>query len=144
MRGVVLAVDYGAVRIGLALSDPLGIAVRGAGTVAGGEGAVERVARFALENDVAHIVVGLPLTLKGNMGEAADRVRAFVERLRAAVHLPVDMYDERFTSSIAERTIRELGISRMKRRSKERVDEMSAVLLLQDYLRKEGNSYRRN
>jgi putative holliday junction resolvase len=78
--------------------------------------------------------VGLPLLLSGAEGGSARAARDFVDRLRAAVGVPIEMLDERFTSLLAERTIRELGVGRKKRQRKDKIDEIAAVILLQGYL----------
>jgi putative transcription antitermination factor YqgF len=102
----VLAIDYGRARTGLAVSDatgtlarPLGVVER-AGTDAGMRTLVQRV-----EDEGAElVVVGLPLTLRGEMGEQARETLAFVDRLRARLPVPVETYDERFTTTLAGRT----------------------------------------
>jgi putative Holliday junction resolvase len=98
-----LALDYGSARTGVAVSDPTGTVVRPLATVA----RATRDAGFAKLLEViaaeapAVVVVGLPLTLKGEQGEQAKETLSFVERLRAAVDVPVETYDERFTSVLA-------------------------------------------
>jgi len=131
----ILAVDYGAVRIGLAVSDPSGVVATGAGVFANGADALAAIRRRIEERGVAGIIVGLPLTLQGGVGDAAVRALAFADELRAMTGLPVETRDERFTSVIAEKTIRELGVGKKQRRRKDKVDEMAAVLILQEYLR---------
>lgn len=102
----VLALDHGAVRCGCAISDP-------SGTLATPLRAIERpdtkrglaaAARLVDEHDVERVVVGLPLTLRGEEGEQAARARAFAERLGRRVSVPVELHDERLTTRLAERT----------------------------------------
>ena len=132
--GRILAIDYGERRIGLALSDELGMIASGAGTIPGDEKAVSQIAELATERGVVHIIVGMPLTLKGEVGDTARMVQRFVEKLSAAIDIPVDTLDERFTSSMAEQAIRDMGVGRKKRRDKGKIDEIAAVILLQGYL----------
>jgi putative Holliday junction resolvase len=100
----VLALDYGSARTGVAVSDPTGTLARPVAIV----GQVNKPAGFDELIALIHteepelIVVGLPLTLRGEHGAQADETAVFVERLRAAVELPVEMWDERFTSVLAD------------------------------------------
>jgi putative holliday junction resolvase len=99
----VLALDYGAARTGVAVSDPSGALARPVTTVhrvATDDGFAKLLAVIAAEEPEL-VVVGLPLTLRGEHGEQARETEAFVERLRGAVAVPVETYDERFTSVLA-------------------------------------------
>jgi putative holliday junction resolvase len=102
----VLALDHGAARCGCAISDP-------SGTLATPLEAVERpdskrglaaLARMAAEHGAERVVVGLPLTLRGDEGEQAAAVRTFAERLERRLNIPVELHDERLTTRLAERT----------------------------------------
>jgi putative Holliday junction resolvase len=100
----VLALDYGAARTGVAVSDPTGTIARPVATIARvdlGAGFDELVA-LVREEEPELVVVGLPLTLRGEYGEQARETSAFVERLRAAIETRVEMWDERFTSVLAD------------------------------------------
>lgn len=130
----VLAIDYGEKRVGLAASDPMGIIATGIGTIENTPDLIPRINAIVRERNIARIVVGLPLTLQGLDGDTTRLVRAFVEKLSAQVPVPVVFLDERFTSSIATQTIRDMGVGRKKRRDKGKVDEIAAIILLQDYL----------
>ena len=132
--GCVLAIDYGVKRVGLAASDPMGIIANGIGTLENAPDLMQRISAIVQERNVTRIVVGLPLTLQGLDGDTTRLVRAFVEKLSAQVPVPVVLLDERFTSSIATQTIRDMGVGRKKRRDKGKVDEIAAIILLQDYL----------
>ena len=134
MNTTTLAIDYGARRVGIAVSDPMGCIAIGLDTVDNGPDLLPRIRALVRERGVGRIVVGLPLTLKGEVGDTATLVLAFVETLRAAVDVPVETLDERFTSSIATQTMKDLGLGKKKRQEKGRVDEIAAILLLQDYL----------
>ncbi|HEU0303003.1 MAG TPA: Holliday junction resolvase RuvX [Gaiellaceae bacterium] len=99
----VLALDYGRARTGVAVSDPTGELARPLGVVerARSEGGLARLADIVAEEEAELVVVGLPLTLKGERGEQARETESFVEVLRAVLDVPVETYDERFTSRIA-------------------------------------------
>jgi putative Holliday junction resolvase len=100
----VLALDYGAVRTGVALSDPTGTIARPVGIVehaASGDGLAE-LARLIGAESVERVVVGLPLTLRGERGEQARETERFVEALRDVTNVPVETFDERFTTDLAE------------------------------------------
>jgi putative Holliday junction resolvase len=101
----VLALDYGAARTGVAVSDATGTIARPLGVVsrAATEGGLAEVRTLVLQHEVERVVVGLPLTLRGAHGAQAVETDVFVEALRAAVDVPVETYDERFTTTLAER-----------------------------------------
>jgi putative Holliday junction resolvase len=101
----VLALDYGAARTGVAVSDPTGTISRPLGVVEGAATArgLERVAELVREHDAELVVVGLPLTLRGEHGSQAAETTAFVEALRGVVGVQVETYDERFTTALAAR-----------------------------------------
>ncbi len=130
----VLAVDWGERRVGLAVSDPRGIIASGLPTleVTSLEQAVTGVAERAAEVEAERLVVGLPLLMSGGRGEAAQAAERFADLLRGRTGLPVDTYDERLTSAISERRLREVGVR--TGRQKGRVDQGAAVALLESYL----------
>jgi putative Holliday junction resolvase len=99
----VLALDFGSARTGVAVSDPTGTIARPLGVVerAATEAGLEQLARLIADEGAERVVVGLPLTLRGERGEQARETDAFVEALRAAVDVPVESYDERFTTGLA-------------------------------------------
>lgn len=101
-----MALDFGSARTGVALSDPTGTLARPLGVVEGAstESGLAEVARLTREEDVERIVVGLPLTLGGTRGEQAAETERFVEALRSTVDVPVELYDERFTTDLAQQT----------------------------------------
>jgi putative Holliday junction resolvase len=100
----VLALDYGSARTGVAVSDPTGTIARPLGVVerAATEAGLARLAELVREEEAERVVVGLPLTLRGERGEQAQETEAFVEALRAVVNVPVESYDERFTTRLAQ------------------------------------------
>jgi putative holliday junction resolvase len=101
----VLALDYGSARTGVAVSDPTGTVARPLEVVprAASDEGLTRVLELAAEEDVERIVVGLPVTLRGEHGAQAEETERFVERLRGATDLPVESFDERFTTALARR-----------------------------------------
>jgi putative Holliday junction resolvase len=129
-------VDWGERRIGLAVSDPHGVIATGLDTLAvrGPEEALTRVAEVAKEREVGRIVVGLPLRMSGERGSAAEAASAFADGLRARTGLPVDTWDERLTSALSRRRLREVGVRSGHARA--RVDRGAAVALLESYLQR--------
>ena len=99
----VLALDFGRARTGVAVSDPSGTIARPLEIVerAGSEAGLARLAELVREEEAERVVVGLPLTLRGERGEQARETEAFVEQLRAVISVPVESYDERFTTRLA-------------------------------------------
>jgi putative holliday junction resolvase len=102
----VLALDYGSARTGVAVSDPSGVIARPLATVerVGTKQGSERLLALVTEEQPEQIVVGLPLTMRGERGAQAEETEAFAERLRQAVSVPVELYDERLTTVLAGRT----------------------------------------
>jgi putative Holliday junction resolvase len=101
----VLALDYGAARTGVAVSDATGTIARPVGVVvrAADEDGLAELQRLAKEHEAERVIVGMPLTLRGERGEQAAATDAFVDALRAVVDVPVETYDERFTTALAAR-----------------------------------------
>ena len=132
----ILAVDWGERRIGLAISDPQGIIATGLETVqvVSEANAIARVADVARSQEAERIVVGLPLRMSGERGEAAEAASAFADALAARSGLPVDTYDERLTSALSERRLREVGRRGSDKRA--RVDQGAAIALLESYLQR--------
>jgi putative Holliday junction resolvase len=102
----VLALDYGSARTGVAVSDPTGTVARPVGVVerAGSETGIERILELVRDEDAERIVIGMPLTLRGERGRQAAETERFVEAVRAAAPVPVETFDERFTTRLAERS----------------------------------------
>ena len=102
----VMALDYGSARTGVAVSDPTGALARPLGVVerAGTEAGLAELARLAHEEEVERVVVGLPLTMRGARGEQAAETERFVEELRGVLDVPIELFDERFTTDLAQRT----------------------------------------
>jgi len=129
-----LALDVGDVRIGVALSDETGTLASGLSTLkaVGPRKDVQAIAALVREHGVGEVVVGLPLRLDGSLGPQAEKVMAFVERLRRALRVPVVTRDERLTSVAARERLAEAGAGR--REGKARLDRAAATLILQEHL----------
>ena len=102
----IVAVDFGRARTGVAISDPTGTVARPLCVVeqAASDGGLARLAELLVENDAERVVVGMPLTLRGERGEQARETESFVEALAARTDVPVVTFDERFTTDLAERS----------------------------------------
>ena len=100
----VLALDYGSARTGVAVSDPTGLLARPLCVVerAASEAGLARIGELIREQSAERVVVGLPLTLRGDRGEQARETERFADALRAAMAVPVELFDERFTTDLAE------------------------------------------
>lgn len=135
----VIALDVGERRIGIAVSDELGLTAQGLETLERRNVATDmaRLGALAEQYQIANWVVGLPLRLSGREAGQAEKVRAFGQRLEQASRRPVEFLDERLTTVEAERVLRQAEQSRQK--SRRAVDRMAAVILLQSYLdRRQG------
>ena len=131
--GRFLGLDVGRRRIGVAVSDPLGMLASPQGLVAvGADGGLGEVCALVERLAVAGIVVGLPLSLAGDETEEAQHVQAWVEHLRMRVQVPIELWDERLSTVAAERALLEGGMRREKR--KQHRDAVAAALILQSYL----------
>lgn len=130
----VLGVDFGKARIGVAVSDELGMLAHPVETIpaAGLDAATKRVAQLAREKDVAQLVIGLPRHMNGASGAAADEVKAFADKLRPLVSCPIVLWDERLSTVAAQRALRDAG--QKTRRHRGVVDQVAAQIILQSYL----------
>ena len=135
----ILAIDYGKKRTGLAVTDPLCIIANGLATVATSE-LFEFLTQYTAKETVSQLVIGKPMQPNGQPSENLARVEQFVNRWRKAhPELPIDYYDERFTSVIAHQAMIAGGVKKKARREdKGLVDEISATIILQDYMRSKG------
>jgi len=127
----ILGLDYGSRRIGMAVSDPLGLTAQPLPPIPreGDRKDIVVLARLAADIGVTSVVLGLPLLLNGDEGPAAVRARAFGERLQSETSLPVTMWDERLTSVQSERHLIASGVRRVDRKGIR--DSLSAMFLLQ-------------
>lgn len=132
--GRILALDLGKKRIGLAISDELGITAQGLETLErrGRRDDIEDLRKLAHVRGVTKILVGDPLHMSGDSSRQGDYTREFAGELERKTGLPVEFRDERWTSKEAERTLRGSGVANGKRKAT--IDKLSAVILLQSYL----------
>ncbi len=133
--GRILSIDYGRKRTGLAVTDPLQIIAGGLATVATSE-LFEWLQNYIAKENVERIVIGEPRQPNGEPSENLARVQQFVNRWRKAVPtVPIDYYDERFTSVLAHQVMIDGGLHKKARQNKGLVDEVSATIILEDYMR---------
>lgn len=132
--GRILAIDYGTKRTGIAVTDPLRIIPGGLATVATHE-LTSFLAGYFSKEQVDQIVVGYPTNMNGEESASMKQIRPFVEKLKKQYpDKQVVMFDERFTSVLAQKAILEAGIKKMARRNKALVDEVSATIILESYM----------
>jgi putative Holliday junction resolvase len=129
-----LGIDLGEARIGVAVSDELGMLAHPVETIVVKEtpDPLGRVARIAIEKDVGHVIIGLPKNMDGTTGAAAEKARAFAEKLREKVSCPVRLWDERLTTVAAQRFLHDAG--RNAKQSREVIDQVAAQIILQGWL----------
>lgn len=144
MTGRILAIDFGERRIGLAVSDALGITAQGLPTLERTrlEDDLNSIRKLAEEYATERVIIGDPLGHSGISTEMSRRVAAFADKLRKRLACPIELQDERLTSVEANRMLRASGIS-IRRRQKA-ADRVAAVLLLQSYLDARANEEKRN
>jgi putative Holliday junction resolvase len=128
----ILALDFGRVRIGAAISDELPLLAHPLETIPANEQALSRVMEIVRERKVDHVVVGIPRQMNGQIGAAATEVLEFVEKLRAILPCPVVTWDERLTTAAAHRALRDAG--KKTRHTRGYVDQVAAQMILQSYL----------
>ena len=136
LKGVarLLSIDYGKKRTGIAVSDPLQLIANGLTTVETSR-LLEFLADYLQREEVACIIVGLPKQMNNQPSENMKRIEPFVNRLKKLYpRIPVEYYDERFTSKMAHQTMIDAGLKKKDRQNKELVDEISATILLQGYM----------
>jgi len=132
--GRVLAIDLGARRIGVAVTDALGVSALPHATIArhGGKRDLDAIAAIVRELDAERVVLGLPLGPDGEEGRPAKSAQTFAERLRAALSVPVELIDESFSTVEAEAVLLEADLSRARRRQV--IDQLAAAIILRRWL----------
>ena len=135
----ILSIDYGKKRTGLAVTDPLQIIASGLATVSTSE-LFDYLKQYVSTEQVERIVIGEPKQPNGQASENLQRVQQFVNRWRKAEpDIPIEYYDERFTSVLAHQAMIDGGLKKKDRQNKALVDEISATIILQDYMRSKSN-----
>ena len=129
-----MALDVGGRRIGVALSDTTRVLASPLTTLRAEprDRVLSEIAALVQRHEVAEVVVGLPLTLSGEIGPQAHLIQLFVERLKGVLTAPIHMFDERLTTVAAERMMLDLGLKPEQRKA--RIDEVAASIILQDFL----------
>jgi putative Holliday junction resolvase len=127
----ILGVDFGKARIGLAISDELGMLAHPLVTLGPGNVA-NRIAEIARERNVERVVLGLPRQMGGEMGTAAEEVKAFAEKLRLLLNCELVLWDERLTTTAAHRALRDAG--KKTKQTRGVIDQVAAQMILQGYL----------
>ena len=128
-----LGLDHGDARIGVAISDDLGMLAHPLTTIHVKSGdPIMAIAQIVQRDTIGTIVLGMPRNMDGTYGPAAEKVRAFADKLRAAVPCPVKLWDERLTTVAAQRALHEAG--RNTKQSREIIDQAAAQLILQGWL----------
>ena len=132
--GRVMALDVGGRRIGVALSDTTRVLASPLTTLRAEprERVLNEIAALVQRHEVMEVVVGLPLTLSGEIGPQAHIIQLFVERLKGVLTAPIHLFDERLTTVAAERMMVDLGMKPEQRKA--RIDEVAASIILQDFL----------
>jgi putative Holliday junction resolvase len=131
----ILSIDYGKKRTGIAVTDPLQIIAGGLATVSTSE-LFDWLLAYIRKEQVERIVIGEPRQSNGQPSENHERVMQFVSRWRKQVpDIPIEPYDERFTSVLAHQAMIDGGLKKKSRQNKALVDEISATIILEDYMR---------
>jgi putative holliday junction resolvase len=131
----IMGIDYGTRRIGISLSDPLQIIAQPFDTILNDKFCIKRICDILEKEAVDLVIVGMPLNLKGEKAQKAQEVEEFIELLKGQTSADIVSWDERFTTTMAHQTMREMGTKQQERRSNRgRIDSMAAAILLQSYL----------
>jgi putative Holliday junction resolvase len=132
--GRIIGIDFGRKRTGIAVTDPLKIVANGLTTVPS-HTVVDFLVKYIEKENVEKIVVGLPKQLNGQPSESMQYITPFLNRLKKVLpQMPVVMYDERFTSTLAHKAMLDGGMKKKDRQNKEIVDTIAATIILNDYL----------
>ncbi len=131
----ILGIDYGSQRIGLSLSDPLGIIAQPIEALKNDSSLFVHLQQLSTRENVKLIVVGMPFNLKGQHAQKANEVQKFIELLKVKLDIEVVACDERFTTTIAHKTMLTMGTKKKERQKKDgRIDSMAAAIILQGFL----------
>jgi putative Holliday junction resolvase len=138
--GRVMGIDFGSKRIGVAISDPMGIIAGGLGTFPNDHHIWNTILDIVKKMSITKIVIGRPIRLSGEEGSSSSKASEFGKRLKERLHeeyakeVEIIEWDERFTTTMAQRTQIELGIKKKERRKKANLDRIASQLILQSYL----------
>ncbi len=131
----ILGVDYGSRRVGLSLSDSLGLIAQPIDALKNDSSLFPGLRQIVIRENVKLIVVGMPFNLKGQRAQKAVEVQKFIEHLKEELSIKVVTWDERFTTTIAQQTMIAMGTKKKERQKKDgRIDSMAAAVMLQGYL----------
>jgi len=133
IQGRVLAIDYGEVRVGIALSDPLRILATPFVVLKNDGNLLENIKKIITEKQVSQIVLGLPINLKGKDSKKTEEIRKFYRKLKDYISLPIELVDERFTTYEANAELKKMGYS--VKESRKVIDKIAASLILKSYLK---------
>ncbi len=133
IQGRVLAIDYGEVRVGIALSDPLRILATPFVVLKNDGNLLENIKKIITEKQVSQIVLGLPINLKGKDSKKTEEIREFYRKLKDYMSLPIELVDERFTTYEANAELKKMGYS--VKESRKVIDKIAASLILKSYLK---------
>lgn len=134
-RQRILGIDYGSQRIGLSLSDPLNLIAQPIKAMKNNSSLIADLKQLSIRENVKLIVVGMPLNLKGQYAQKAEEVQEFIERLKSEIGIEVVKWDERFTTTIAQKTMISMGTKKKERQKRDgRIDSMAASIMLQGFL----------
>jgi len=134
----ILALDVGDKRIGVAISDELEISAHALTTITRTDlkKAIREIIEILNEYNVEEMIVGMPVMMNGSVGIQAEKVGRFVDELKKDIRVPINLFDERLSTKLIEKTLIDADMSREKR--KKVIDKLSAVIILQDYMSSRG------
>jgi len=134
----ILALDVGDKRIGVAISDELEISAHALTTITRNDlkKEIREIQEIISEYNVEEIIVGMPVMMNGSVGIQAEKVGRFVDELKKDIRVPINLFDERLSTKLIEKTLIDADMSREKR--KKVIDKLSAVIILQDYMSSRG------
>lgn len=132
--GRILAIDYGSKRVGVAVSDPMRVIAQGVTTLANDPRLINTLCALIQSKEASLVLVGMPYGPDGSKGAKANEVEQFIADLQSATEVPIETWDESYSSVNAQRRLIEAGMKMKQRRDKGRIDEMAARVFLQEYL----------
>ena len=128
----IIGIDHGAVRVGIAISDPMQIIARPYKVIINNDGLLDEITSIIKKENIGKIIIGLPLNLAGEDTQKTKEVRNFAEKLKKDISIPVILWDERYTTVEANEALQEMGYNIHE--SKEVIDKVAASLILRNYL----------